>query len=275
MQIIPHRRHAVNLTETERIFSAAAGALLAVTGLGRRSPGGIAMALAGGGLVRRGITGHCSMYEALGVRHAPLGQGAAVISVPYELGIRVDKAVTIDKPREDVFRFFRDFSNLPRFLKHLESVRETGEGRSRWIAKGPAGRTVEWEAVIHNQVENELIAWRSLPGSRVDNAGAVWFKDAPGGRGTELKVELQYNPPAGVLGAAIAWLFGEEPGQQIGEDLRRLKQILEIGEVPTTEGQPSGRMARQDRAALRESEREVHMASEASFPASDAPAYNP
>jgi uncharacterized membrane protein len=120
-------------------------------------------------------------------------------------------------------------------------------------------------------MENELIAWRSLAGAQVANAGSVWFKDAPGGRGTEVHVELQYNPPAGALGAIIASLWGEEPGQQIHEDLHRLKALLETGEVITVEGQPSGREA--SRRAPAE-DREVQLASEGSFPASDAPAYN-
>jgi uncharacterized membrane protein len=279
MQVISHHKHAVNTTRAERILSAIGGGLLIGAGLKngvkKRSPAGIALALLGGDLVRRGITGHSYFYEAMGVRTAPKGQGAETTSVPYELGIRVDKAITIAKPREEVFRFFRDFSNLPRFMKHLASVRETGEGRSHWVAKGPAGRPVEWDAVVHNEIPNELIAWRSLPGADVDSAGSVWFRDAPGNRGTEVKVELQYNPPAGVLGAAFAALWGEEPGQQVQEDLHGLKQVLEIGEIPATGGQPRGGQRRRAGIARDESEWEVHIASEASFPASDAPAYNP
>ncbi|HEX8984782.1 MAG TPA: SRPBCC family protein [Bryobacteraceae bacterium] len=275
MHVIPHHKHAVNIGQTERILSAVGGGILAGIGLKNRSATGAVLLLAGGDLMWRGITGHSYAYEAFGFRTAPKGQGAATTSVPYELGIRVDEAITIGKPREEVFRFFRDLSNFPEFMKHVESVREMPDGRSHWCARGPAGTTVEWDAVIHNQVENEMIAWRSLEGARVDSAGAVWFKDAPGGRGTEVKVELQYNPPAGVLGAAVAWLWGEEPGQQIGEDLHRLKQIMETGEIPTTEGQPSGRSARQAHADKKTAEHGVQTASEASFPASDAPAYNP
>jgi uncharacterized membrane protein len=176
-------------------------------------------------------------------------------------------------PRAEVYRFWRDFANLPRFMKHLESVQVVDETRSHWVAKGPAGRRVEWDAVVHNEVENERIAWRSLPGSDVDNAGTVWFKDAPGDRGTEVRVELQYNPPGGALGAVFAWLWGEEPGVQIQDDLHRLKALLEAGEIVTTEGQPSGR-ERQTRRAGRQSKFPVEVASEDSFPASDAPAYS-
>jgi uncharacterized membrane protein len=229
------------------------------------------LALIGGDLLRRSVSGHSFLYEVLGVRTAPRGQGAETTSVPYEAGVRVDKAVTVAAPRPEVFGFFRNFSNLPRFMKHVEAVHETEAGRSHWVVRAPAGRTVEWDAVIHNEVPNERIAWRSLPGAQVDHAGSVLFTDAPAGRGTEVRVEMQYNPPAGVLGAAVAALWGEEPGRQVEEDLHRLKQVLETGEVPTTEGQPSGRISARAHKAR---QRTVERASEASFPASDAPAYS-
>jgi uncharacterized membrane protein len=272
MQIITHRKHAVNITRAERIASAVGGGLLAVMGLQRRSPVGFAMALIGGDLLRRSLTGHSYAYEAMGVRTAPRGQGADVISVPYELGVRVDEAITIARPRQEVYRFWRSLGNLPRFMKNLKSVIELDGNRSHWVATAPAGRTVKWDAIVHNEREGELIAWRSLPGSDVDHAGSVWFKDAPGGRGTEVCVELQYNPPAGALGAVFASLWGKEPGQEIREDLHRLKALLEAGEVITVEGQPSGRTASRD-ASRRD--RVVQRASEESFPASDAPSYQP
>jgi uncharacterized membrane protein len=273
MQVITHHRHAVNLTRAERIASTIGGGFLLAAGVARRGPWGIALAIVGGDFLRRGITGHSYLYQAVGVRTAPKGQGAETTSVRYELGVRVDKAITIARPRDEVFRFWRDVTNFPKFMKHVESVRVLDDGRSHWVAKAPAGRTVEWDAAIHNEAENELIAWRSLPGADVDNAGSVLFRDAPGGRGTEVKVELQYNPPAGVLGAATAMLWGEEPGQQIQEDLHRLKQLMETGEVITTEGQTSGRPEKSWHDRLRPQDRSVHQASEASFPASDAPAY--
>jgi uncharacterized membrane protein len=128
-------------------------------------------------------------------------------------------------------------------MKHLESVKVTGGDRSHWVAKGPAGTSVEWDAEVYNEKENELIAWRSLEGSQVDNAGSVHFESAAGGRGTIVRVVLKYDPPAGKLGAVVARLFGESPAQQIDEDLRRFKQLMETGETATTEGQPSGRAA--------------------------------
>jgi uncharacterized membrane protein len=272
MQIITHRKHAVNITQAERIASAIGGGVLAIVGLQRRSPAGVVLALIGGDLLRRGITGHSYAYEAMGVRTAPLGQGADTTSVPYELGIRVDRAITIERPRWEVYQFWRSLTNLPRFMNNVESVTMLDGNRSHWVAKAPAGRTVEWDAVIHNERDGELIAWRSLPGSDVDHAGSVWFKDAPGGRGTEVSVELQYNPPAGTLGAIFASLFGKEPGQEIQEDLHRLKELLEVGEVLSVEGQSSGRI---DKRAMFRRDGDVQLASEESFPASDAPSYNP
>jgi uncharacterized membrane protein len=274
MQIISHSRHAVNITEAERWASLIGGSALAVVGLTRRSRGGLATALAGAELIRRGVTGHSLLFEWLGFRTAGKGQGGDTTSVPYELGLRVDRAITVAKPRAEVYRFWRDLENLPRFMKHVEYVRVLDDRRSHWIVTAPASRTVEWEAEIINEIEDELIGFRSLNG-RVDMAGSVQFKDAPGDRGTEVIVEIQYNPPAGILGAFAAKMWGEEPSQQIEEDLRRFKQIMEAGEIPSTQGQPAGR-TEADRRQQREKEHKrdaVTRASEASFPASDAPAW--
>lgn len=148
-----------------------------------------------------------------------------------ERGIRVIEAVTIDSAPEELYRRWRDLANLPRLLSHLEKVEVLDDRRSRWSAKGPAGKTFEWEAEITEDRPNKLIAWRSLPGSDVTNAGEVSFRRAPGGRGTEVRVELRYDPPAGRLGAVVAKLFGREPGQEVERDLRRFKQIVEVGEA--------------------------------------------
>jgi len=146
-------------------------------------------------------------------------------------GLAYAKAITLNRAPEEVYRFWRDFQNLPRFMNHLESVQVMDERRSHWVAKGPAGKSVEWDAEITNDRPNELIAWRSLEGSDVENYGTVRFKPAPGNRGTEVRVEVEYNPPGGALGAGVAKLFGEAPEQQIKDDLFRLKQVLETGEV--------------------------------------------
>ena len=157
-------------------------------------------------------------------------------------GILVDGTVTISRPLSDVYQFWRRFEDFPRFMTHLVSVTRRDGDLSRWIAKGPAGMTVEWEARVINEIENELLAWQSVEGSTVATAGSVRFNSDV--RGTTVRVRLQYNPPAGKAGAAIAWLFGEEPRLQVRDDLRRVKQLMETGEIATTEGQPSGRAGR-------------------------------
>ncbi len=144
---------------------------------------------------------------------------------------RAAHAITINRKPEEVYSFYRDFQNLPRFMAHLESVTVTDERRSHWVAKGPAGTTVEWDAEITEDRPNQLIAWRSIEGADVDNSGTITFAPAPAGRGTEIRVELEYNPPGGLFGAAFATLFGEEPDQQLKGDLYRFKQVMETGEV--------------------------------------------
>jgi uncharacterized membrane protein len=150
--------------------------------------------------------------------------------------IRVEQVVTINRPIEEVYQFWRAFQNFPRFMRHLESVQVTSERRSRWRAKGPAGITVEWEAEMIEDRASDWIAWRSLEGADVPNSGSVRFRRAPGARGTELRVQMEYSPPAGKLGRGVAWLFGADPEQQIREDLRRSKQLLETGEITLSEG---------------------------------------
>lgn len=145
--------------------------------------------------------------------------------------IRTRRAITVGRPVEEVYAFWHDFENLPRFMRHLESVQVTGERRSHWKAKAPAGKSVEWDAETTEDRPNELIAWRSVEGSDIQNAGRVEFRPAPGGRGTEVRVEIAYDPPFGKLGSKVAMLFREEPGQQVDDDLRHFKQVMEIGEI--------------------------------------------
>jgi uncharacterized membrane protein len=241
MELITHHKHARNLTDAERALSVIGGSILTIAGLKRWSASGFALALIGGEFLRRGLSGHSYVLETLGMRTAPKGQGAETTSVPYELGVRVDRSITINRPRADVFRFWRDLTNLSKFMSHVKSISIADDNRSHWVVTAPGNhRTVEWDAVIHNEIEDELIAWRTLPDAEVDHAGSVLFRDAPGQRGTEIRIELQYNPPGGMVGAVVAKLWGEEPTQQIEADLVRLKQILEAGEIPTVEGQPAG-----------------------------------
>jgi uncharacterized membrane protein len=157
-----------------------------------------------------------------------------------DLGIRVINSVTVGRSPSEVYDFWHDFRNLPRFMRHLESVQVDGNGRSHWKAKAPAGMSAEWDAETVEDRPNELIMWRSLPDADVENAGSVRFIQAPGNRGTQVRVELWYGPPGGPAGAAIARLFGEEPSRQVGDDLRAFKQMMEIGEVVRSDASAAG-----------------------------------
>jgi len=168
-------------------------------------------------------------------------RAARPASEPASGGVQVDQCIAVNRSAEDCYRFWREFENLPRFMQHLESVQTTSDNRSHWVAKGPAGMSVEWDAEVTAEQPNQFIAWHSMEGADVENAGIVRFERAAGGRGTMVHVELQYRPPGGAAGAMVAKLFGEEPSQQIEEDLRRFKQLIETGEIATTIGQPSGR----------------------------------
>jgi len=167
--------------------------------------------------------------------------------------VHVETSITIDKSPDELYAFWRDFKNLPLFMKHLDSVTELDQRKSHWVVKGIGGARVEWNAEIYNEKENELIAWRSLENADVVNAGSVRFQRGPTGHGTYVRVRVNYNPPAGRLGAAVAQLLGGEPSQLIKEDLRRLKQMMEAGEIATIDGQTSGR-AQNEEAALEEEE---------------------
>ncbi len=231
----------VNIGSTERWVTAFAGGTLATYGLIRRSPLSLALAAGGVYLVVRGATGHCAAYSAAGVNKAGGETQDSVRQRLGDVGLKVTHAVTILKPAAELYRYWRDFTNLPRIMDHLESVTVSGDINSHWVAKAPLGSTVAWDAEIINDVPNEIIAWRSLPGADVDNAGAVTFKPGPTGRGTEVRVSLSYAPPAGKPGAVVAKLLGEEPRKQLDDDLRHFKNQMETGERPTTEGQSSGR----------------------------------
>jgi len=228
-----------NLSEFERWASVAAGAGLAVYGLTRFKNTGWLYATVGGLLLRRGVTAHCDIYESIGMNTAA-GRSDTRAALRGPRGVNVLESVTINRSIEELYRFWRNLENLPQFMRHLNSVERVTDTISHWKAKGPAGTTVEWDAEIHNEVPNQVIGWRSLEGADVVSAGSVNFDSAAGGRGTRVTVHLQYSPPGGKVGAAVARLFGRDAETEIREDLRRFKQIIEAGEVPTTSGQPRG-----------------------------------
>lgn len=174
------------------------------------------------------------IYCAKNLRRGPRGRTASG-------AIHIEKVVTINRSPEELYHFWHSFENLPRFMDHLISVRHIGENRWHWVAQGPATFRVEWDAEITDDRLNERIAWHSLDPSDVDHSGEVRFERAPGGRGTVVRVRLDYRVPGGLLGARLAKLLGRAPEQQIDVDLRRFKQFMETGEIARTEGQPAGR----------------------------------
>jgi uncharacterized membrane protein len=221
---------SVNVGRRERWISAVAAAAVAAYGLRRRRGRRILLPIAGA-LIGRAVSGRCAVNQMLGRNTALYDMPSSpVTSVRRGDGVRVDESVVLNRPRGEVYRFWRNLENLPRFMDHLEAVTVLDERRSHWTAKGPAGSRVEWDAEIHNEIPNELIAWRSLEGSEVDNAGSVHFVPTENGD-TEVRVVLRYDPPAGKLGATVARLFGEDPSRQVADDLRRLKQVVEAGEA--------------------------------------------
>lgn len=215
--------------ETERWASLIGGGAMVLMGLSQRSLRGVLMAVAGGGLIYQGAT-----------KQSTIKQAQQAITGSVSQAIKVEKTVTINKPASELYRFWHNLENLPTFMKHLKSVKVYDNKRSHWIATAPLGASVEWDADIIEDRENEFISWASVEGADIDNSGFVRFKKAPGDRGTEVKVVMEYNPPGGVLTATFAKLFGEEPEQQIGDELRRFKMLMEAGEIATTEGQPRG-----------------------------------
>jgi uncharacterized membrane protein len=216
-----------NVGKTERIASAIGGGALTAYGLKRGGWTGVLMALAGGAFVKRGVTGYCEIYDALGAGSAK--EKNENVSVKGGAGVKVEESVTIEKSPEELYRFWRDFENLPKVMNHLERVETSGaSNKSHWVAKAPLGQTVEWDAEIITDHPGEMIAWHSLKNSEVANAGSVHF--TPAANGTEVRVVLKYDPPGGKIGAVVAKLFGEEPERQIAEDLRRFKQLMESNE---------------------------------------------
>jgi uncharacterized membrane protein len=222
-----------NVGKSERVISAVTGGALIAYGLKRRDTIGILLSLVGGGLALRGTTGHCEVYKQLGIDSA---HSDYWISGKVE----VQKSVTINRSPAELYSFWENFENLPKFMNHLESVTKQDEIHSHWKAKAPLGLTVEWDAEITNKVANEKIEWRSTENADIPNMGQVEFNATPN-RGTEVRVKFTYIAPAGKLGALAAKIFGEEPNQQVDEDLRRFKQLMETGSIITVDGQTSGR----------------------------------
>ncbi len=234
-----HQDQEGEVGKTERLVSGLAGAALVVVSLRKRRLRPLLFPLATG-LLARALTGRGPAKRMLSGLSRRQNRDSSVASLGRGQGTKVEQSITINRPVLEVYRFWRNFQNLPRFMDHLEAVTVVDETHSHWVAKGPAGTRAEWDAVIHNEIDDELIAWRSLPGSEIKNAGSVHFQPTADGTGTEVRVVLSYEPPAGKIGVAFAKLLGEEPSKQVAEDLRRLKQVLDAGEaISTRSGRPS------------------------------------
>jgi uncharacterized membrane protein len=217
-----------NVANSERAASAVGGALLALYGLGKRNGATPLFLFLGGLLISRGVTGRCQIYDRLG-----LDTNRALVrsGVPGNKGIRVERSIEVNLSPAQVFSYWRNLENLPFFMPHIKSVKRTEDGISHWKVEGPAGIPLEWDAEIINERPGEMLAWQSLPGAQVQNAGTVRFAASRSGTGTLLTVVLQYQPPGGRLGAAVASIFGEAPEAQLEADLIRFRDWVEAEPV--------------------------------------------
>ena len=221
------KNRPTSLADADNWLALGTGALLLLVGASRRSAIGTCLAMSSAPLLCRGITGSWP-FVLTGYVQPDITKTA----LDGEREVHVRESVQLEIPLAEAYRFWRRLENLPRFMTHLNRVSETSDGTSHWVAAGPAGLAVEWDAEVINEIENKLLAWRSLPGSDVVTAGSVNFGAARGGRSTQITVHLQYAPPAGKAGALVASLVGREPSQTVREDLRHFRQLLEAGEIP-------------------------------------------
>lgn len=227
---MPSGSSKINVGENERVLSVTGGALLAAIGLRRGSLGGALLAVIGGALVFRGASGYCPLNEAIGRNTA---EGKAETDV-----IEIAEVVTINKPREEVYKYWRRLENLPKFMTHLQSVNQLDNKRSHWVASIPGTENfenvgnVEWDAEIVEEEENSRLVWRSVPGASIDNSGEVRFTNAPQGRGTELHAVIKYRPPQGMIGEVASKLLNPVFKKMVEGDIKRFKRLLETNSVP-------------------------------------------
>lgn len=239
-----------NVGETERWASMIGGALAALYGLRRGDGAGALLAVAGGALLARGAVGYCPVYESLGMDSTdedyrlrgvarvngeprrPLQQHGRAAVLDASESQRIVESVVIDRQPAELYAFWRDFTNLPKVMEYIDRVEILDERRSRWRARSAGDAVVEWISEIVRDEPNEFISWKTVGSAPVKHAGSVHFRPAPGGRGTEVRVEIDYDPPGGALARVIAALTGRDPNRQVVEELRRLKQLAEGGALP-------------------------------------------
>lgn len=219
-----------NLETSERVLSTIGGAVLGLVAARRGGLVGTLLAAVSAALVARGTSGVAPIQRLVG---AGPDDKAAATERGWKYAAVLSRAVSINRPRHEVYAYFRDFAKLPTFMENIAEVVETDTTHSHWTVKGPAGMTTSWDAVLTTDTPGELIVWETLPGALVANRGVVEFKDAVGGRGTEVHATIVYRPPGGTAGKLVAKLTQREPGIQVRRDLKRLKMLLETGEIAT------------------------------------------
>ncbi|HYO53034.1 SRPBCC family protein, partial [Archangium sp.] len=227
---LQHGTKGVNVSPGERVLSVAVGLGMVAYGLRRRTVPAILVALVGGSILHRGLTGRSRALALMGMTE-----------VEGEPGVAFELSTTILRPREELYHAWRDFERHPRFIPHLLSVRNLESHKSHWVYQGPAGTLLEWDSQVTEDRPGERIEWKTLPGSKLEHTGTIRFEDAPGGRGTVVHLALRYHVPGGRATAIIAKLLGDEPKQHLARGLRQFKQFLETGEVATVDSQPHGK----------------------------------
>lgn len=235
----PRHPGSINVGQSERLISVISGGLLAFYGLKRGHWSGIITALLGGELLRRGLTGHCYLYQLLDIstfEESP----STIMPLPHNEGFQVKRAITIEKPVEDLYRLWRDVEVAPRYMRHIRAVHPTGERTSHWIGELPGGTRIEWDSEITEDVPNRLIVWQITGKALTGTAGQIVFTPVPHRKAAEVRLTMDFPLAVGAFGTSIGMLFAHGPEQEVRENLRRFKEFAETGEIATTEGQPTG-----------------------------------
>lgn len=223
----PCDSNLVNVGDSERLVSVIAGAALACFGLARRRWAGLLTAGIGAGMIYRGVTGNCQVFRLLGIDSTGWDRAGGPPGVPAQTGVKVERTMVIRRPVAGIFGFWQKLDRLPTVFQHLKSVVVDDKGLSHWVARGPFDTDISWDAVVINQKTNELIAWRSLPHGDIETAGSIHFRPLDNQRGTAVTISMKYNPPAGIVGNAVASWFGTDLERILADDLERFRIVME------------------------------------------------